>query len=109
MKKIAYIITRQHTGEFIEDNLLVPISLGQHNAAVVALYFVEDGVYHLVKGGRSAKQVKLAISERNIKVFGCKLSIKNRNLRNLIIDGIEDGTFSDFYGLALEADHILCV
>lgn len=107
MKKIAYIFTKQHTGELMEDSILLPIALGQHGVEVIAMYFVEDGVYHLVKGGRSSKNVRIAISEQNIKVFGCKNSIRNRNLKNVIIDGVLKGNFRDFYKIALEADHIV--
>ena len=107
MKKIAYIITKQHTGELMEESLLLPIALGQHGADVVSIYFVEDGVYHLVKGGRSSKNLKIAINEQKVKVFGCKKSIKNRNLQNVIIEGIQEGEFKDFYHEALEVDHII--
>ncbi len=109
MKKISYIITKQHTGELVEDLILIPVSQGQHGAEVAAMYFVEDGVYHLVKGGRSAKHIKTAIQDRNLKVFGCKSSIKNRNLRNLIIDGIQDGDFNEFFKIALDTDHIISI
>ena len=107
MKKIAYIFTKQHTGELMEDSILLPVALGQHGVEVIAMYFVEDGVYHLVKGGRSSKNLKIAMTEQNVKIFGCKISIKNRNLHNVIIEGIQDGDFKDFYDLALKADHIV--
>ena len=107
MKTIAYIFTKQHTGELMEDSLLLPIALGKHGTKVIAMYFVEDGVYHLVKGGRSSKNLKISMNEQNIKIFGCNISIKNRNLQNVIIDGIEGGDFKDFYKIALEADHII--
>ena len=107
MKKIAYIFTKQHTGELMEDSILLPIALGQHGAKVIAMYFVEDGVYHLVKGGRSSKNLKISISEHDVKVFGCNISIKNRNLQNVIIDGVNVGDLKDFYQMALEADHII--
>ncbi|MFX0136705.1 MAG: DsrE family protein [Candidatus Hodarchaeota archaeon] len=107
MKKIAYVFTKQHTGELMEDSLLLPIALGQHGAKVVAMYFIEDGVYQLMKGGRSSKNLKTAINEKDVKVFGCKISIKNRNLQNVIIDGVHIGEFNDFFQIALEADHII--
>jgi len=107
MKKIAYIFTKQHTGELLEDSILLPIALGQHGVEVVAMYFVEDGVYHLVKGGRSSKNLKIAATEQKVNVFGCKMSIKNRNLQNVIIDGVTIGDFSEFYQIALAADHII--
>ncbi len=107
MKKTAYIFTKQHTGELVDDSILQPIATGTHAVKVVALWFVEDGVYHLVKGGRSSKNLKLALRDHNVKVFGCKLSIKNRNLQNVIVDGVEIGKFDDFYSIALDADHII--
>lgn len=107
MKKAAYIFTKQHTGELLEDSILQPIAKGTHAAQVVALWFVEDGVYHLVKGGRSSKNLKLAVQNFNVKVFGCKLSIKNRNIQNMIVDGVQIGKFDDFYSIALESDHII--
>jgi sulfur relay (sulfurtransferase) DsrF/TusC family protein len=107
MKKVAYIFTKQHTGELLEDSILLPIVTGTHGVEVVAIYFVEDGVYHLVKAGRSSKNLKIALSEQNVKIFGCKISIKSRNLQNVIIDGVQLGEFQDFYKLALEADHIV--
>ena len=107
MKKIAYIFTKQHTGELMEDSLLLPIALGQHGAEVIAIYFIEDGVYHLVKGGRSSKNLKIAMSEQNVKIFACDISIKNRNLQNIIIDGVHKGDFKDFYEIVLGVDHIV--
>ena len=107
MKKAAYIFTKQDTGELLEDSILQPIAAGSHEAQVVALFFVEDGVYHLVKGGRSSKKLKLAVKDHNVKVFGCKLSIKNRNLQNVIVEGVQIAKFNDFYSIALEADHII--
>ncbi|MBD3288477.1 hypothetical protein GF337_06695, partial [candidate division KSB1 bacterium] len=97
MKKAAYIFTKQHTGELLEDSILRPLATGSHEPKVIALYFVEDGVYHLVKGGRSSKNLKLAVKDQHVKVFGCKLSIKNRNLQNVIVDGVKIGKFNDFY------------
>ncbi|MBD3289225.1 hypothetical protein GF337_10510 [candidate division KSB1 bacterium] len=50
----------------------------------------------------------MAVKDQHVKVFGCKLSIKNRNLQNVIVDGVKIGKFNDFYSIALEADHIIC-
>ena len=52
MKKVAYIFTKQHTGELMEDSLLSPIASGEHGANVIAMYFTEDGVYHGLMGAR---------------------------------------------------------
>lgn len=107
MKKVAYIFTRHQTGELIEDSLIVPIASGQHGAQVIAMYFVEDGVYHLAKGGRSSKNLKITMSKQKVKVIGCEISIKNRKLQNFLIEGVHIGNFNDFYKVALDADHIL--
>jgi len=107
MKKLAYIVTKQHTGEFMEDSVLLPLSQGNHVGEVVAIYFVEDGIYHLVKGARSSKNIKVAQENGKLKIIGCKTSIKNRNLQNVIIDGIEQGNFNDFFKYATEADYII--
>jgi len=107
MKKVAYIFSRQHTGELIEDSIFLSIAAGEHDVEVVSMYFVEDGVYQLVKGGRSSKNLKTINGKHHVKIFACKLSIKNRNLQNIIIDGVQIGDFRDFFKTALEADHIL--
>jgi len=107
MKRLAYIITKQHTGEFMEDSFLLPLSLGEHVAEVVVIYFVEDGVYHLVKGARSSKNIKIALDNSKLTIIACKTSIKNRNLQNVIIEGVEQGNFNDFFKYAADADHII--
>lgn len=107
MIKLAYIVTKQHTGEFLEDSVLLPLSRGEQIGEVVAIYFVEDGVYHLVKGARSSKNIKIAQANGKLKIIACKASIKNRNLQNILIDGVEQGDIKDFFAYAIEADHII--
>jgi sulfur transfer complex TusBCD TusB component (DsrH family) len=107
MKSIAYIITRESTAELIEENLFTPILQGKHGVQVAAFYFVGDGVYHLIKGSRTAKSMKLAMSREKIPIYACEISIKNRKLQNIIIDGVNKGTLKDFYDTASNVDHII--
>ena len=107
MKKIAYIITRNGSGDFIEDSILKTIADGNHGADVVALYFIENGVYHLIKGSRRANEIFLTLKNKNVKVFASKQSINDKKIKNMMIDGIELTSFESFYKYAKEADHII--
>ena len=107
MKSVAYIITRQNISEVIEDNILAPIINGESGLKTVALYFVGEGVYHLIKGNRNAKNIKSIIKMGPTKFFACETSIKNRKLQNLVIDGIVMGTMEDFFVAAANVEHII--
>lgn len=107
MKSVAYIIIRQNISELIEDNILAPIITGESGVRTVALYFVGDGVYHLIKGNRNAKNIKSIIKMGQIKFFACETSIKNRKLQNVVIDGIILGTMKDFFDAAANVEHII--
>jgi len=107
MKSIAYIISSERISELIDENLLAPILKGEHGAKVVAFYFVGDGVYHLVKGSRNAKSIKLAMAKEEISIYACKTSIKSRKIQNIIIDNVNLGTLKDFYDVAFDADYIV--
>lgn len=107
MKNIAYIITKESTTELFEENLLIPILKGKHGVQVAAFYFVGDGVYHLVKGSRNAKNIQLLMSTEKIPIYVCENSIKNRKLQNIIIDGVNIGTLKDFYDAVSDVDHII--
>lgn len=107
MKNFAYIITGKSTSELIEDNLFAPLGLGKHGVKVSAIFFVGDGVYHLLKGSRTAKNIKLAMVKEDVKILACEQSIRNRKLQNLMIDSVIFGTLTDFYDATTEADHII--
>jgi len=109
MKKIAYIISKNGSGEFIQESVLGSIADGVHSGQIVALYFTEEGVYHLVKGSRRAKEVGIAIDLQGVKVIASKQSVKDRRLQNMVIQGIELGNYEQFFELAQEADHIISV
>ena len=107
MKSVAYIITRENISELLEDNILSPILEGDHGVEVVAFYFVGDGVFHLIKGTRNAKNFKALLKKSQTEIFACEISIKNRKLQNVVIDQARLGTLKDFYLAASNVDHIV--
>ena len=107
MKQVAYIFTRESTAELLEENIITPLMNEQHGAKVIAMFFVGDGVYHLVKGARIAKNIKSMISTEQVDVYACAISIKNRELQNILIDGVTTGSLKDFYDATSNADHII--
>lgn len=109
MKKIAYIISKNGSGEFIQESILGSIADGTHSGEIIALYFTEEGIYHLVKGSRRAKEIGIAIQNQNVRVFASKQSIKDRKLQNMVIPGIEFGSYEQFFQLAQQADHVISV
>lgn len=109
MKKIAYIISNNGGGELIQESILGAIADGSHAGKIVALYFTEEGVYHLVKGSRRAKEIGIAIDSQDVKVIASKQSVKDRKIQNMVIQGVELGTYEQFIEIALDADHIISV
>ncbi len=107
MKSVAFIITRQDLSELMEDDILFPIVKGESNVKTVAFYFVGDGVYHLLKGNRYAKNLKAIIESKEIAVFASESSIRNRKLQNVVIEGIKMGVLKDFFDAASDANHII--
>lgn len=107
MKTAAYIISGKSSSELLEDNLLVPLERGELRTRAAALFFVADGVYHLMKGARSSKVLRTLLAEQKTTIIGCQLSIKNRKLQNVLIDGLILGSLDDFYEAAKDADHII--
>jgi len=108
MKKIAYIISREDEGEIIEQGFLIPFTKGSQNIRIVALYFVGEGVYHLIKGNRISKIIDKVIADKKCSVAVCRESVQSRLLKNLISNTIQSATLEDFYKLAESADHIIC-
>lgn len=107
MKSVAFIITRQDLPEFVESQILLPITKGEFGNAPVAIFFVHDGVYSLMKATRSAAHIRTIIEKLQIPVYACMDSIFNRNLQNLIIDGIKMGKLKDFLEVSEIAERIL--
>lgn len=107
MKSLAFIITRQKLPEFIENQILLPIVRGEFGVTPAALFFVDDGVYSLMKATRAAGHLKTIIEKYQIPIFACEDSIINRNLQNLIINGIKLGTLKDFLEACDQADRVL--
>lgn len=109
MKNIAYIISGRSSTELLEDNLFTPLEKGELSVKAPVIFFVADGIYHLMKGARSSKALKTMISRDKTKIFGCEISIKNRKLQNVIIDGVVLGSLSDFYEAAKNVDQIISI
>jgi sulfur transfer complex TusBCD TusB component (DsrH family) len=109
MKKIAYIISNNGGGELIQESILGAIADGSHAGKIVALYFTEEGVYHLVKGSRRAKEIGISIDSQDVKVIASKQSVKDRKIQNMVIQGVELGTYEQFIEIALDADHIISI
>ncbi len=107
MKSVAFIITRQNLSELFEDDILIPIVKGDSGLKAVAFYFVGEGVYHLLKGSRHAKNIKSIIESKQIAVVASESSIRNRKLQNVVIDGVKLGVLKDFYDSAAGVDHII--
>ena len=109
MKKIAYIISKNGSGEFIQESILASIAEGAHTGEVIALYFTEEGVFHLMKGSRRAKEIGIAMETQGVKVFASKQSVKERRLQNIVIPGVELSGYSSFFEVAQNADHLISV
>jgi len=109
MKRVAYIISKNGSGEFIQESILAAIAEGVHGGEVVAIYFTEEGVYHLVKGARRAKEIGIAMESQGVRVFASKQSVKDRKLQNMIIPGIELSGYDTFFEIAQEVDHLISV
>jgi predicted peroxiredoxin len=107
VKKVAYIITRNGTRELIQGCLLGTIANDCHGAQTVAMHFVEDGVYHLIKGTATAERIETAIKEHGVKVLACECSVENRGIEGLLVDGVQIGHLSHFWEAAEEADHVM--
>lgn len=107
MKRVAYIITRENTSELMEDNILLPALEGEPGVQIAAFYFVGDGVLHLIKGSRNAKNLRALAKKGQTEIFACDISVKNRKLRNIIIDQAKLGTLKDFYLAISNIDHII--
>lgn len=107
MRSIAYIITRENMSELIEDNILAPIIHGESGVTTVAFYFVGDGVYHLIKGNRNAKNIAAIIKMKQAEIYVCAISLKNRKLQNVVIENVKPGTMKDFFDATANVDHII--
>jgi len=107
MKSVAYIITRENISEILEEDILSPILKGEHGAQITAFYFAGDGVYHLIKGSRNAKNIKVMIEKEQIAIYVCQTSLKDRKLQNVIIENVKPGTLKDFYDATSDTDHII--
>jgi len=107
MKKIAYIISGRSSNELLEENLFAPLQKDELQTKASILFFVADGVYHLMKGSRSSKALRTIMERDKSKIFGCEISIKNRKLQNVIIEGVILGNLNDFYNAAKDEDHII--
>ena len=107
MKSLAYIITREHISELLEDNILSPVLNGEHGAKIAAFFFAGDGVTHLIKGSRDAKNIKALIENEHTAIFVCEKSLKNRKLQNIIIDNAKPGTLKEFYDATSNVDHFI--
>ncbi|MDZ7261234.1 MAG: DsrE family protein [candidate division KSB1 bacterium] len=107
MKSVAYIITQKWPDELVQECLLPSIAQGTHGAKVVAMYFAEDGVYHLLKANPDARKIIMAIEDEDIKIIVSKQSVRQRKLDHLLLEGVTQGDFSDFYQAAQDADHII--
>jgi intracellular sulfur oxidation DsrE/DsrF family protein len=109
VKKVAYIITRNGTRELIEGCLLGTIANGCHGAQTVAMHFVEDGVYHLIKGTSTGDRVEKAIREHGVTVLACECSVENRGIEDQLVDGVQIGHLSHLWEAAETADHVIAI
>ena len=107
MKTIAFIITRENVSELIEDNILAPVLEGDSGVKTVAIYFVGDGVYHLLKGSRDAKNIKTIIKMGQTDILACENSIKNRKLQHIVIDDVKMVSMKEFLNTTMNVDHII--
>ncbi|MDZ7265624.1 MAG: DsrE family protein [candidate division KSB1 bacterium] len=107
MKKFAYIITHELSAELLEDNLLAALEPGNQEIKLIALFFVDDGIYHLIKGNRILKKLKAACASGALAVFACNQSTKVRKIHNMIFEEAKMGSINDFYLAAADADHII--
>jgi sulfur transfer complex TusBCD TusB component (DsrH family) len=63
----------------------------------------------LVKGSRRAKEIGISIDSQDVKVIASKQSVKDRKIQNMVIQGVELGTYEQFIEIALDADHIISI
>lgn len=90
--KVAFFITRNPTHELLG---CITSMVATHRHETVAIHFAEDGVYHLVNGTEMASRIQKFI-EAGIKITACECSVKNRNIENLLINGVKIGHIGDF-------------
>ncbi len=107
MKKIAYIITKESTSELIEESVFAPMAKGEHGGHVKGVFFVGDGVYYLLKGSRTAKNIKTIAENTETDIYACKSSVNNRKLQNILLNGVVVTTLSEFYEAMSDVDHII--
>jgi len=107
-KKIAYIVTRDEAMEILEDNLSSLVR-NEQTVEIVAIYFVDNGVYQIVKGARIANKIRDALRVRDIFLYVDDESVKKRNLQNMLLEDAKIGTIADFYASTQDADHIIAL
>lgn len=108
IEKIAYIVTRDTASEILENNLSTLLSSGSPTW-IVGIYFVDDGVYNIVKGARIANIIRDALRIKNIWLFVHEGSVNKRNLHNMLLEDAEIKTLADFYAHTQDADHIIAI
>lgn len=109
MKNIAYIVSGRSSTELLEDNIFTPLEKGELGVNAPVFFFVADGIYHLMKGARSSKTIKTMIARHKSKIIGCEISVKNRKLQNVLIEGVVVGSLKDFYEAAKNVDHVISI
>jgi len=107
MKKIAYIVSKESSAEILEEAILAPLLNKEQVWSVKGLFFIGDGVYHLVKGSRTANAIYSLMDNSDLGVYACEISLKNRKLLNIISKNVNAVSLNDFYKLMSEVDHMI--
>ncbi|MCL5964370.1 MAG: DsrE-related protein [Deinococcus sp.] len=98
--KVAYIFaTQRHTVSYVLGQMILPqLEDDRHGAQVVGMFFFEDNNYVLVKGNPiGARLVKVA-KEKGILLMGCDRCCYEREIADLLFEGVQIGCFPDLYG-----------
>ncbi|MFZ5515944.1 MAG: DsrE family protein [Candidatus Zhuqueibacterota bacterium] len=107
MKKIAYIVSKDSTAELLEESILAPLLSKEQAWPVKGVFFIGDGVYHLVKGSRTAKIIFSLLDNDDVEIYACRMSLKNRKLLNIISKKVKAVSLNDFYKMMSDVDHII--
>ncbi|MBN1349430.1 DsrE family protein [candidate division KSB1 bacterium] len=108
LTKIAYIVSNDRVSEVLETNLAAILN-GEETVRIVGLYFVDDGVFHIIKGARIANMLRDALRYQDLWIFADDASVKKRNLQKILVEDAEIKSLTEFYKYVQDANHIITI
>lgn len=110
--KVAYVFATNMTATFKLATMILPqLEEGYHGAEVVGMFFFDDNVYTLRKGGPVGERLARVAAEKNILLMICDQCALRRNLAEGefhqcgkgevtpkdVVDGVQAGCFPQLY------------